>query len=95
MLKYSAIGPKDNAGKKFSAPTKITININKNTNIALLVDKVPAVTATFFFCTKLPAIAKIPTIGNKRAKIIVKPILVFKNGVLALKPAKAEPLFPP
>ena len=69
MLKYSAIGPKDNAGKKFSAPTKITININKNTNIALLVDKVPAVTATFFFCTKLPAIAKIPTIGNKRAKI--------------------------
>ena len=64
----SAIGPRAKAGKKLSAPTNNTTNTNKKTNSGEQVDNVPAVTATFFFCTMLPAIAKIPKIGINLTK---------------------------
>ena len=91
----SAIGPNASAGKKLKALISSTITISRNTNIPLLVDKVPAVTASFFFCTMLPAIARIPVIGRNLARSIAPPRVRFKNGVSAPKPANAEPLFPP
>ena len=71
-LKYSASGPSANDGKKLNAPTSNTINISKNTNMAFVVESVPAVTAIFFFFAILPAIANAPTIGTKRTNNIIK-----------------------
>ena len=63
--------------------------------MAFVVESVPAVVAIIFFFARLPAIAKVPTIGRKRANRITKARLRLRNTVLALKPANAEPLFPP
>ena len=95
LLKNSAIGPSANAGKKLSAPTKSTMKINKNTNIAFVVERVPAVAAILFLAARLPAIANVPMSGKKRAKSMASPSEMFKKAVFALKPANAEPLFPP
>ena len=95
IWKYSAIGPSDSAGKKLRAPTSSTTNIRRNTNIPLLVDRVPAVTATFFFFAILPAMRSMVTRGKNLAPSITRPMETLRKGVLALKPAKAEPLLPP
>ena len=63
--------------------------------MALVVESVPAVVAIFFFPARLPAMASVPIMGTNLAKSITRPRLTFKNTVFALKPAKAEPLFPP
>ena len=57
--------------------------------------QVPELTATFCFFTRLPAMARVANMGTKRTNSITSPMLTFKNGVLALNPAKAEPLLPP
>lgn len=95
MLKNSAIGPSASAGKKLRAPTKSTINISKNTNIAFVVDKVPDVVAILLFLARLPAMARVPIIGKNLAKSITRPNDTFRNIVFPLKPANAEPLLPP
>ena len=56
---------------------------------------VVAVVAIFFFAARLPAMARVANMGTKRTNSITSPMLTFKNGVLALNPAKAEPLLPP
>ena len=57
--------------------------------------QVPELTATFCFLTRLPAMARVANMGTKRTNSMTSPMLTFKNGVLALNPAKAEPLLPP
>lgn len=89
------MGPSANAGKKLKAPTSRTIKISRNTNIAFVVESVPAVVAIFFFPARLPAMARVPIIGKNLANSITSPREIFRNTVLALNPAKAEPLFPP
>ena len=89
------MGPNASAGKKLKAPISRTININKNTNMPLQVDKVPALVATVFFLARLPAIAIVASIGRNLTKSITSPMVTFRNGVLALKPANADPLLPP
>jgi potassium-transporting ATPase potassium-binding subunit len=78
LWKNSAIGPSASAGKKLSAPTSKTIKISKNTNIAFVVESVPAVVAIFFFPARLPAIASVPIIGRKRANSITSPSACVK-----------------
>ena len=89
------MGPSARAGKKLNAPMSNTITINRNTNIPLLVDSVPAVTASFFFCTRFPAMSRIPVMGRNLAISIAAPKVQFRKGVLALNPANADPLLPP
>ena len=64
------------------------------TNSGLSVGKVPAETGTIFFCTSEPAIASIGMIIRKRPMNIARPSVVFQNGMLADRPAKALPLLP-
>ena len=89
------MGPNANTGKKLNAPTIRTIKISRNTNIVFVVESVPAVVAIFFFSARFPEIASVPMIGKNRANNITNPNNRFKNIVFPLKPAKAEPLFPP
>ncbi len=49
----------------------------------------------FLFRARLPAMASVPAMGRKRANSITSPSDRFKKTVLALKPAKAEPLLAP
>ena len=71
------------------------MKINRNTNIPLVVERVPAVVAILFFLARLPAMARVPMIGINRTNSITSPSDTFRNTVLALNPAKAEPLLPP
>ena len=95
ICKCSAIGPNESAGKKLNAPTSRTMKINNPTNIALQVDKVPAVVATCFFLARLPAMASTAIIGTNLTRAIISPREILRNGVSAPNPANAEPLLPP
>lgn len=95
LPKNSAIGPSARAGKKLSAPTRSTIKISRNTNIAFVEENVPAVTAFFFLFARLPAISSVQIIGRNRAISMTIPIVTFRNIVFALNPANADPLLPP
>lgn len=64
-------------------------------NNTLWVGNVPTLVATFFFFTKEPAMASVAIIGTNLTNNMINPILTFMNIVLAPKPAKADPLFPP
>ena len=61
----------------------------------MLVESVPALTATFGRVHKLPASTSVAASGMKRFASISKPSTTLIIGVLPLKPAKADPLFPP
>ena len=63
--------------------------------MALLVDRVPAPAATFFFAAMEPAMTTVAAMGTKRTKSITSPREVFRKGVSQPIPAKAEPLLPP
>jgi hypothetical protein len=63
-LKYSAIGPNVNAGKKANA-AKITITAKViNPKVSVSVFKVPALSGIYFLLAKMPAIATGPIIGR-------------------------------
>ena len=55
---------------------------------------VPALAGAIFFCTSEPASARIGTIIRKRPINMARPSVVLYQGVLAVRPAKALPLFP-
>ena len=55
IWKNSAIGPRDSAGKKLRAPTKSTIKINRNTNMALVVESVPALPCELLLLRQAPS----------------------------------------
>ena len=69
--------------------------MRRKTNIALLVESVPAVVATFLREARLPASTHVAAIGTKRLTSISRPVTTLMNGVFALKPANADPLLPP
>jgi len=56
--------------------------------------KVPDDSGTCTFFASAPAIAKSGMIIKKRPMSIAKPMVTLYQGVLAVMPAKAEPLFP-
>src|SRR5262249_35803907 len=88
------IGPRLRAGKKVSAPTiKITPS-RRTVNKGVVTGKVPTEGGTYFLPARLPAIASIGMIIRNRPASIVKPMATSYQGVFAVRPPKAEPLFP-
>src|ERR1019366_4374627 len=71
-----------------------TVPINKTTKSVPLVGNVPLVTGTSFFFARLPAMAKAGIIKRNLAISMSRPRVRLYQGVLALIPAKALPLFP-
>src|ERR1035441_3946992 len=71
-----------------------TVPISKTTKSVPLVGNVPLVTGTSFFFARLPAIARAGIIKRNLPTSISRPRVRLYQGVLALIPAKALPLFP-
>src|ERR1039457_627169 len=72
----------------------ITLPISKTTKSVPLVGNVPLVTGTSFFLARLPAMAKAGIIKRNLPTSMSRPMVRLYQGVLALIPAKALPLFP-
>jgi hypothetical protein len=67
---------------------------SRPTNNPPWVGKVPAETGTIFFDASDPATARTGTMNRNRPMNIARPSVVFQNGTLADRPAKALPLLP-
>src|ERR1019366_2290300 len=67
---------------------------SRTTNNGPFVGNVPLVTGISFFAARLPAIASAGIMKRNLAINISRPIVRLYQGVLALIPAKALPLFP-
>src|SRR6266536_2805888 len=94
MRKCSTIGPRVSAGRKLSAPTRITVPSSRMRNVPPCTGNVPALGGATFFCTSEPANAMIGTIMRKRPNNISSPRVVLYQGVFPERPANALPLFP-
>ena len=68
--------------------------ISKNVNSGVVTGNVPSDGGTYFFCARLPAMASMGMIMKKRPTSMVMPIVVSYQGVLTVRPPKAEPLLP-
>ena len=80
--KNSEMGPKANAGKKFNAAT---INITANTiipNVDVSVLSVPALSGTYFFFARMPAMATGPIMGKNLESSITRQQAIFQAGEL-------------
>jgi hypothetical protein len=92
MDRYSAIGPKVNAGKNDNAATiRITVNM-MTPKVAVSVFNVPSLSGIYFFWAIRPAIATGPIMGKNRESIKTNPVLIFHQTVLSPKPSKPLPL---
>src|ERR1019366_9685292 len=72
----------------------MTVPINRMTNSEPFVGKVPLVTGINFLPARLPAIARAGMMKRNLPTNISRPIVRLYQGVFALIPAKALPLFP-
>src|SRR5438105_950487 len=88
------MGPSESAGKYVSAPTITTVPTSRITNNDPCVGNVPLVTGISFFAARLPAMASAGMMKRNLAMSISMPMVRLYQGVLALIPAKALPLFP-
>ena len=88
------MGPRLSAGKKVRAPTMSITPIRSSVKSGVVTGNVPRDGGTYFFCARLPAIARVGTIMKKRPKSMVIAPAVLYQGVLVVNPAKAEPLLP-
>src|ERR1022692_2879493 len=70
------------------------VPINRTTNRVPFVGNVPLVTGMSFFAARLPAIARAGIMKRNLPTSMSRPIVRLYQGVLALIPAKALPLFP-
>ena len=94
IAKCSTIGPSASAGKKVRPPTIRITPTTRPTNSPPVVGKVPSDGGTDFFAASDPAIAIAGTIIQKRPTNIATAPVMLKNSVLAVMPAKADPLLP-
>ena len=92
--KCSRIGPRDSAGKKVRAPTMITTPTSSTVNSGPLVGNVPSPAGTVFLPTIEPGDGQHGNDHQEAAGQHVRASVMFHQGVLALSPAKAEPLLP-
>src|SRR6185437_9150144 len=90
----SSTGPRLNAGKNVSAPTITMTPVSRIVNSGVLTGNMPTDGGIRFFRARFPARARAGIIMRKRPESMVNPRLRFYQGVLALNPAKAEPLLP-
>ena len=77
------MGPNANAGKNDNAAM---INITANTmmpNVDVSVLSVPALSGTYFFFARIPAMATGPMMGKNLASNITVPQAIFQKGVLS------------
>src|SRR5260221_551383 len=88
------MGPRLRTGKKVSAPTMRTVETRSVEKSGVVTGKVPADSATDFFCARLPAIARIGTTAKKRPRSIATASELLYQFVFELMPLKAEPLLP-
>src|SRR5437588_5890980 len=88
------MGPSDSAGKYVRAPTITIVPISRTTNSDPCVGNVPLVTGISFFAARLPAMASAGIMNRNLPISISIPRVRLYQGVLALSPAKALPLFP-
>src|ERR1700681_4041011 len=72
----------------------MTVPTSRTTKSEPFVGNVPLVTGISFFAARLPAIARAGIMNRNLAISISMPIVRLYQGVLALIPAKALPLFP-
>src|ERR1700694_3895454 len=72
----------------------MTVPTKRITNSEPFVGKVPLVTGINFFPARLPAIARAGMMKRNLPTNISRPIVRLYQGVLALIPPKALPLFP-
>src|SRR2546429_5618964 len=80
--------------RKFSAPTRRIVPSSSTTNVPPATGKVPALGGEIFFSPSEPAIAMIGMIIRNRPMSIASPSVVLYQGVFAVSPANALPLFP-
>ena len=77
--KYSDIGPNASAGKKLSAAIMAITAKTMMPNVVVSVFSVPALSGTYFFFAKMPAIATGPMMGRKRDNNITMPQVIFQK----------------
>ncbi len=88
------MGPSESAGKKVRAPTMRMTPTSSTVNSGVCTGKVPGDGGTCFFWARLPAMASMGTIMKKRPTSMAVASDRLYQWVLALMPAKAEPLLP-
>src|SRR6185436_5691392 len=88
--KCSATGPRLSAGKKVKAPTIRITATSRPVNSSPWVGKVPGLSGTVFLPLIEPATASTGMIIRNRPASMARPMVVFHQGVLVVRPAKAE-----
>src|SRR5690348_7915306 len=87
------MGPRLRAGKNVSAPTMMITPINNMLNSGVVTGNVPTEGGTYFFSARFPAIASMGMIIRNRPASMVRPMVTSYQGVLAVSPPNADPLF--
>ena len=89
------MGPSDSAGKNVSAPTMTTTADQQHREqCGRWWGTCPGSGGTTFLPTIDPAMPSAGTIIRKRPTSMSRPSVTLYQGVLALRPANAEPLLP-
>src|SRR5947209_20449649 len=68
--------------------------VRRTVKSGVVTGKVPSEGGTYFLRARFPAIASMGMIMRKRPANMANPRVVSYQGVLTVRPAKAEPLFP-
>src|SRR6516225_3944769 len=93
-MRCSRTGPRLRTGKKVRAPTMTTVETRRVVKSGVVTGNVPADSGTVFFLARLPAMAMMGITAKKRPKSVANPVETLYQGVLTLRPTKAEPLLP-
>src|ERR1019366_6985837 len=93
IRKCSTTGPSARAGKYWSRYRMTMTPSSSPTNKGPSVGKVPAEAGAFFLAAKEPAKASTGITWAKRPRTVAGRSVVLNQGVLPLRPARAEPLF--
>src|ERR1035437_5646086 len=88
------MGPRLNTGKNVSAPRISTTPVSSTVNSDVFTGNVPGDGGTLFFCARFPASATTGISIRNRPASMLQPSTTLYHQVLALSPAKAEPLLP-
>ena len=88
------MGPRLRAGKKVSAPTITITETSRTVNSGPVTGKVPSDSGTMFLGGQVARNRQNRNDHEETAKQHGDAVLTLYQGVLAFKPAKAEPLLP-
>ncbi len=88
------MGPSASAGRKLRAPISSTVPIRRRTKVGPVTGNEPTPGGTRRLAASDPAMARIGTIMRNRPISMAAARVLSYHGVLAVRPAKALPLFP-